>query len=159
VILYRIARARFNRPATAFSGEGASKFAHRWNHPSPEIRAVYCSDSLALACLECIVHIRPLPRILPASVYYVVDVPDNLLEVVSRSALPAGWDSDVPGSASQGYGMKFLTEQRAAGLVVPTAIQPVGRNAVLNALHPAFSLAWVQGPFPYKFDSRLGSLA
>jgi RES domain-containing protein len=155
VIFYRIARAKFDRPATAFSGEAASKVAHRWNHPSPDIRAVYCSDSLALACLECIVHIRPLPRVFPASVYYTVDVPDDMLEVAGRSALPGGWDSEVAGNASKDYGMAFLRERRAAGLVVPTAIQPLGVNVVLNPLHPSFNLAWIHGPFPYEYDGRL----
>jgi RES domain-containing protein len=156
VIFYRIARAQFDRPETAFSGEPASKIAHRWNHSSPDIRAVYCSDALALACLEILVHVRPLALgVLPASVYYTVDVPDGMLEVPDRAAIPAGWDSAVPGNASRDYGMAFLRERRAAGLVVPTVIQPLGLNVVLNPLHPAFRLAWVQGPALYPYDGRL----
>jgi RES domain-containing protein len=156
VIFYRIARAQFDRPETAFSGEPASKVAHRWNHPSPDIRAVYCSDSLALACLEIIVHVRPLALgAIPASVYYTVDVPNDMLEVPDRATLPVGWDNEVAGNASQDYGMVFLRARRAAGLVVPTVIQPLGVNVVLNPLHPAFSLAWVRGPYLYPFDGRL----
>ncbi len=155
MIFYRISRAKFDRPATAFSGEAASKIAHRWNHPSPDIRAVYCSDSLALACLECIVHIRPLPRIFPASVYYTVEIPDNMLEIAHRSALPLGWDHEVAASQSRDYGMAFLRERRKPGLVVPTAIQPVGMNVILNPLHLSFELTWIKGPFWYEYDKRL----
>jgi RES domain-containing protein len=156
VIFYRITWARFDRTETAFSGEPASKVAHRWNHPSPDIRVVYCSDSLALACLEILVHVRPLALgALPASVYYTVNVPDRMLEVPDRATLPAGWDDEVAGNASQDYGMAFLRARRAAGLVVPTVIQPLGVNIVLNPLHPAFSLAWVRGPSPYPHDARL----
>lgn len=156
MIVYRIAQARFDRPETAFSGEPASKVAHRWNHPSPDIRAVYCADSLALACLEILVHVRPLGLgALPASVYYTVDVPDGMLEVPDRVTLPAGWDGEVAGNASRDYGMAFLRARRAAGLVVPTVIQPLGINVVLNPLYPAFSLAWVRGPFRYPYDRRL----
>jgi RES domain-containing protein len=156
VTFYRIARAKFDRPAIAFSGEAASKIAHRWNHPSPDIRAVYCSDSLALACLECVVHIRPFPRNLPPSVFYTVDVPQEMLEVAGRADLPGGWDSEVAGSESRDFGTAFLREGRAVGLVVPTVIQPLGTNLILNPLHPSFSLAWVHGPVPYAFDRRLG---
>jgi len=155
VIFYRLARARFDTPATAFSGESASKVNHRWNHAATDIRAVYCSDSLALACLECLVHIRPLPRLFPKSVYYRIDIPDEQLEIPEISALPPGWDGELAGSGSRDYGMAFLRARKAAGLVVPTVIQPLGSNLLLNPLHPAFSLKWVQGPFPYRYDGRL----
>ena len=155
MIFYRIARARFDRPATAFSGEAAAKYDHRWSHAASDIRAVYCSDTLALASLECLVHIRPQPRIFPASVYYVVDIPDSLLERPERRALPKGWDTEVAGNASRDFGMEFLRSRRAVGLVVPTAILPLGENVLLNPLHPKFSLAWITGPSPYRFDQRL----
>jgi RES domain-containing protein len=155
VIFYRIARARFDRAATAFSGDAAAKVAHRWNHPSQDIRAVYCSDSLALACLECIVHLRPLPRVFPASVYYTVNIPDDMLEVAARSTLPSGWDSAVAGNASRDYGTAFLREHRAPGLAVPTVIQPLGLNIVLNPLHRSFNLEWIHGPLSYEYDGRL----
>jgi len=155
VRFYRIVRARFDQPATACHGESATKVAHRWNQAAPDLRAVYASDSLALACLECLVHIRPLPRIFPGSLYYIVDVPDRLLEQPTLAALPVGWNSAVPGLASRDFGTDFLRRQRAVGLVVPTAIQPLGLNVVLNPLHPHFQLAWVRGPFPYPFDDRL----
>jgi RES domain-containing protein len=155
VTFFRICRAGFDRPATAFNGEGATKVAHRWNHAGPDLRAVYGSDSLALACLECLVHLRPLPRFFPKSVYYAVEVPDKFLEQPSRSALPKGWDAAVPGPAARDFGTAFLRSRRAVGLVVPTAIQPLGLNVVLNPLHPDFSLRWVSGPLPYPFDHRL----
>lgn len=155
MIFYRISRAKYGTAAVAFSGEGASKVAHRWNHPSSELRAVYCSDSLALACLECLVHIRPLPRIFPGSIYYAVEVPDGLLERPLVPELPVGWNAVVAGNASRDFGTEFLRSNRAVGLVVPTAIQPLGYNVVLNPQHPQFSLAWVKGPFAYPFDGRL----
>jgi len=152
---FRISRVKYDTPATAFSGEGASKVAHRWNSPGSAIRAVYCSDTLALACLECLVHIRPLPRAFPGSLFFEVDIPDALLERPPIEALPPDWDSSVPGNAARHFGMEFLLTRRAAGLVLPTAIQPLGFNVLLNPLHPSFDLNWVKGPFDYRFDSRL----
>jgi RES domain-containing protein len=155
VKLFRICRARYGTPAAAFSGEGASKIAHRWNHPDLSIRAVYCSDNLALACLENLVHLRPLPRIFPKSIFYEVNVPDVLLEQPPVNSLPAGWNASVPGNASRDFGMEFLQAKRAVGLVVPTVIQPIGFTIMLNPLHPRFNLAWASGPFDYDFDARL----
>lgn len=155
MIFYRIARARFDTPTSAFSGEPASKVNHRWNSAASDIRAVYCSDSLALACLECLVHIRPLPRTLPPSVYYRVEIPDTQLSLPKPSELPPGWDAELAGKASRAYGMAFLRARHHAGLVIPTVIQPLGQNLLLNPLHPAFTLKWVQGPFPYRYDGRL----
>lgn len=116
---------------------------------------MYCSDSLALAYLECLVHIRPLPGNFAGSIYYVVEIPDAQLERPARAALPAGWDAAMAGKASRDFGTEFLRSRRAVGLVVPTAIQPLGLNLLLNTLHPAFDLKWVRGPHPYPFDGRL----
>lgn len=152
---FRISRAKYDTPAAAFSSEGASKVAHRWNHPDSAIRAVYCSDTLALACLECLVHIRPLPRAFPKSVFYEVDVPDAQLERPTLNKLPAGWNTPVAGNASRDFGTAFLRQNRAAGLILPTAIQPLGTCLMLNPLHPNFTLKWIKGPFVYSFDPRL----
>jgi RES domain-containing protein len=109
-----------------------------------------------LACLEILVHLRPLTTAaIPAGLYYSVEVPEDRLEVAARAALPAGWDAPVAGRASRDYGMAFLRERRAAGLVVPTVVAPLGSNVVLNPLHPTFHLAWVKGPFPFACDQRL----
>jgi RES domain-containing protein len=155
VRFHRISRARFNTPALAFSGEGASRVAHRWNHAGTDLRAVYASDSLALACLECLVHLRPLPRLFPPSVYFTIEVPDELLERPAARSLPAGWNAAMPGKPARDFGTSFLRERRAVGLVVPTAILPEGVNVMLNPLHPAFDIRWVRGPSDFPFDPRL----
>lgn len=150
---YRICRRELDRPRIAFSGEGATKVAHRWNHAASDLRAVYAADSLALACLECLVHIRPLP--LPDGIYYSIDVPDALLERPDPADLPPEWHASIVTAASRDFGTAFLRSRRATGLVVPTAIQPLGLNVLLNPLHPKFDLRWVRGPWAYPFDRRL----
>jgi RES domain-containing protein len=155
VRFYRLARAAFGTPATAFSGQGATVASHRWSWASPDLRAVTCSENLALACLENLVHIRPLPRRFPASVFFTVDIPEEHLERPPRSALPHGWSRAVPTAATRDFGTAFLRELRVVALIVPTAIDPIGVNAMINPLHPAFRLGWVGGPHPYAFDGRL----
>ncbi len=119
------------------------------------MRAVYCSDSLALACLECLVHVRPLPRRFAPGTYYTIEIPERHLERRALSDLPHGWRDPVAPAGVRDFGTKFVIERRAIALVVPSAILPVGWNAVLNPSHPLFRLAWVEGPYPFKFDERL----
>jgi RES domain-containing protein len=155
VRFFRISNAAFSTPAAAFSGIGASKTDHRWSWGRSTTRAVYCSDTLSLACLECLVHVRPLPRISTPSVYYSIEVPDALLESPARTRLPQGWDAAVATAGSRDFGSRFLEEKRAVGLVVPTAILPEGLNVLLNPNHSDFKLSWVEGPKTFRFDTRL----
>jgi RES domain-containing protein len=155
VRFFRIARGGFDTARSAFSGLGASKANHRWTWASPAMRAVYCSDSLALACLECLVHVRPLPRRFAPGFYYTIDIPDRHLEQPRAAGLPADWRAPVASSPVRDFGTKFIVEQRAVALVVPSAILPVGLNAVVNPLHPQFRLGSIEGPHPFQFDERL----
>lgn len=151
---YRIARAdRHGTALAAFSGEGAAKFPGRWNHKG--VRAVYCSDTLAGACLETLVHIRPSPRVFPPSVYYWIEVRDSRLEIPAVSSLPRNWNQAVVPVETRDFGSAFLRTRRAFGLVVPTAILPIGLNVVLNPVHPDFDLGAVSGPHPFFYDPRL----
>lgn len=130
----------------AFSGHGAAKYGGRWN--SKGFRAVYCSDSLALACLETLVHIRPLPRTFPPSVYYVAEIPDALIE---RPVKLAG----VTLAETQALGTQFLRNRVGVALEVPTTILSVGSNLILNPIHPDFKIDWISGPLEFVYDSRL----
>lgn len=152
--LYRIARAaRAGSALSAFSGDGSAKYPGRWNHKGA--RAVYCSDSLALACLETLVHIRPLPRVFPPSVYYELEIDDAVLERPSAGKLPSDWHTPVVSNATRDFGTTFLTARRAVGLRLPTALIPVGWTILLNPLHDDFKIERVKGPLPFYYDSRL----
>ena len=153
--VFRITAEMFSTPADAFNGVGTTLAAGRWNHKSPDLRGVYCADSLALSCLETLVHIRSRPRVFPPSVYYSAEVPDALIERSEVGSLPAGWSEAVPHTGSRDFGTAFMRSRRAVGLVVPTVVQAMGSVVLLNREHPAFDLAWIKGPFPYKYDARL----
>ena len=64
VVGWRIVKEK--HAATAFSGEGARIFEGRWN--STGVPVVYCSENLALAALEILVHAQPVTmRLTPAA--------------------------------------------------------------------------------------------
>jgi RES domain-containing protein len=154
VTLYRIARAdRAKSAAAAFGGDGAAKFPGRWNHKG--VRAVYCSDTLAGACLETLVHIRPLPRVFPQSVFFELEIDSHLLEKPDIAKLPAAWNGPVPTKETRDYGTAFLTASRAVGLMIPTTVIPHGWNVVINPAHPKFRMVAIKGPSPFYYDPRL----
>lgn len=152
---YRIARAAFSTPSAAFSGLGAARVSHRWSWADTGARAVYCSESLALACLETLVHLRPFPRRFPPSVFYTAEIPDRHIEHADAADLPAHWNDPVAPAGARNFGSTFLRESRAVALLLPTAIVPVGSNVLVNCIHPDFNLQWVDGPRPFIYDGRL----
>lgn len=137
----------------AFSGAGAAKYPGRWNHRGQ--RVVYCSDTLAGACLETLVHLRPLPRRFPPSVYFHLELEDALLEKPASGDLPETWRAAVVPNETRDFGAAFLESQRAAALIVPTVIIPEGCTAVINPFHPRFKLGSISGPHPFFYDPRL----
>ena len=151
VRIYRICPAAQNTALAAFGGKGAEKFGGRWNPAG--VRVAYASDSLALACLETLVHITPYPRTFPLSLYYYADIPDRVIE--RPATLPHGWNAPTGGADTKEFGARFAAEMRSVVLAVPSAILPVGVNFVVNPLHPGFDPATIKGPFPFVFDSRL----
>ena len=156
MILFRLVSRRHGPSAAiAFNGEGASLAHGRWHTRTIDARAVYSADSLALACLETLVHLRPLPRIFPDAVYYRVEVPDKLLERPPRDKLPPRWNAPVLTTASQQFGDRFLAARKFVGLVVPTVLQPEGFNVLINPQHPAFDPKWISRPIDYVYDGRL----
>jgi RES domain-containing protein len=153
--LFRITQAKFKTPTQAFSGVGVTVAAMRWTKRRVDLRGVYAADSLALGCLETLVHLDMKPRLFPPSVYFIATIPDALIETPTLADLPRGWKSDVPAAACQEYGTNFLESKRAVGLALPTVIQDHGTNVLLNPSHPSFDLSWIDGPYPYEYDERL----
>jgi RES domain-containing protein len=152
VTLFRIEKAARKTAREAFSGEGALRIAGRWNVLG--LRAVYCSESLSLACLERLVHLES-PRSFPKSVYYILDLPDASIERSNAADLPPGWSRASPRPAARKFGSEFLRSGRTIGLAVPSAIIEIEFNVLVNPVHPDFRLAWVKGPYPFLFDARL----
>jgi RES domain-containing protein len=83
---FRIVRPDFKSPADAFSGRGGLYTEGRWNHLGQLV--VYTSESLSLAELETIVHLKS-PRSLAKYVWFSIEIPDELIE--TPASLPDGW--------------------------------------------------------------------
>ncbi len=146
--LYRLdVRAK---AAQAFSGEGGLHGAARWH--SLGTRLVYTSSSVALACLETLVHMQTL-RHSEERWLFTIDVPDRWVEELRP--LPKGWDSEPATVASRAAGDQWIAAQRSVALQVPSVIVPVEQNALINPRHPRFRLDWVKKPVRFRYDPRL----
>ena len=140
--LWRITDARF--ATSALSGNGSLAFPGRWHRRGS--RVVYTADSLALAALEQLVHLRDN---LPAVSYtaFRIDVPDNVpFDEVLAAGLPDAWDDPTaPHERLRDEGQAWLRRGGTVALLVPSAVILEERNALLNPAHPnAAKIRFVQ---------------
>ncbi|CAN5583903.1 RES family NAD+ phosphorylase [soil metagenome] len=150
MIFYRLEALTRSRPSQAFSGEGGLVGAARWH--SLGTRLVYTSSSVALACLETLVHMQRLRE--PEERWlFAIEVPDRLVEELRP--LPLGWDVEPAGAQTRALGDRWVTEQRSVALLVPSVVVPVEQNALINPRHPRFRLDWVQKAKRFRYDPRL----
>jgi RES domain-containing protein len=150
VVGWRIVSERHAR--TAFSGEGARMFEGRWN--SRGVRMVYCSESLALAALEILVHTQP---VIPRQNYraFRVSWRDKLMTRIELKTLPVGWDAQPPGPTSKKLGDDWIKSGRSLVLSVPSVIVPQERTFLLNPHHRDFSQLKIAGFGRFALDRRL----
>jgi RES domain-containing protein len=132
--------------------DGSLLYAGRWNPAGTPM--LYASTSLALACLEILVHLSP--RQTPAD--YVCSKarfkPPDGAEAEYLAVTDFRGDlRDV--DSTRRAGLTWATQRKSVGLLVPSVIIPTEMNVLLNPLHPAFEeLTW-DDPEPFEFDRRL----
>jgi RES domain-containing protein len=160
--IVRLYRSRFSpKDAT-----GAKLHGGRWNSPGNPV--LYASSTLALACLETLVHIRDVDLMPSDYVFCEIEVPGALIgpwdltgemglariesPVLSREYGDA-WLGTV-GQFSLGPSHWRRTKTRPVQ-TVPSVIVPREMNYLISPAHPQFGrLVW-GGPQPFRFDPRL----
>lgn len=155
VSVWRIATDTREYVADDMSGKGAEKTGGRWNRQGFPV--VYCAASIALACLETVVHFNtsdlPLNRFLVR-----IDVPDSiwaLRQVMTPKELPVGWTAIPEGKVSLDIGQRWLLAKNALLMVVPSVIVPEESNVLINPLHPDIKKLHSRKLRPWLYDARL----
>ncbi len=123
--VWRLAKARYARDlAVMLSGAGAAERGGRWNPPG--VPAVYCSENSSLALLEILAG---LPFGVDRPEYRIVDlvVPDERIEYLDVA--PDETDCSRLGGEAL---------ERGLAITVPSAVNPLDRNIVINPRHPHF---------------------
>ena len=148
--VFRIAAAQFARSRKqAFGGEGGLRASGRWHTAGRPI--VYTAQSLSLAALEILVHLKQTNDIRPFRAF-TLEIPDDL--IVKPASFPPAWRAQI--NTGRAYGDRWLEGGAFPALLVPSAISLGEWNVLLNPRHRQFSLKWVvKGPAAYSFDARL----
>lgn len=147
---WRIYHARFS---DALSGEGARIHGGRWNPRG--VRALYLSDTPSLAALEILAH---APRLGRAKGFVAAEYEMDARRLPAHDVkdLPAGWDAEPPGTASQLFGYARFADHGRVGFRVPSILVPDQQNAVLFPDHPQFdTLRVIRADMDFPFDPRL----
>ena len=150
VVAWRLVRQR--HAATAFSGEGARIFEGRWN--SAGVAVVYCSENLALAALEILVHVQPVAVAEPFRTCRVA-LDDALITRVERDKLPKGWNLQPPTTVSKTIGDEWVKSGRSVALALPSLLVPLERTYLLNPKHPDFRKVQIRDMGNFTLDRRL----
>ena len=135
-------------------GDGARLCGGRWN--SPGRPAIYCAGSLSLAMLEILVHVTTAEDAGVKRVYFEINLAGDGMEEISVTALPRTWRSALDVRPCRALGDAWLSRASAVALKVPSAINPIESNFILNPAHPDFSklLRWSKAK-PFQLDARL----
>jgi RES domain-containing protein len=114
---------RENNAKDAFTGEGARIAGGRWNHK--EIALVYTSETLSLATLELLVHLKRY-EIKFSLVYFLLEVPDSVpIEEISQIDLPSNWRTEPPPNSTKQVGTEWVKRGSSAVLRVPSILIPI----------------------------------
>lgn len=150
VVGWRIVKEKHAK--SAFSGEGARIFEGRWN--SAGVRVVYCSESLALAALEILVHTQP---VMTRDKFHAFRVTwdESLMATMELKKLPKGWNAQPPGLISRKIGDEWVKSERSAVLALPSVIVPLERTYLLNPRHTDFGKIKIRDETGFTLDSRL----
>ena len=150
IVGWRIVKEKHAK--AAFSGEGARIYEGRWN--SAGVRMVYCSENIALAALEILVHARPV-TIRDKFRAFRVSFDEALMAVVDLKKLPRGWDAQPPGPVSKQIGDEWIRSERSAVLVLPSVVVPLERTFLLNPKHRDFKKIKIKEAGAFVLDPRL----
>ena len=154
VSAWRIAVEMRDFAADDLSGGGAKLSGGRWNRIGSAM--VYASSSIALACLETVVHLSAVG--LPLNRYVVrIDIPRDLWNaaMVADPAQLVGWDAEPYGVTSQRYGESWLQAKTSALLRVPSVVIPEEGNVLINPLHPDTRRIAAVKLRRFQYDPRL----
>lgn len=152
ISFWRIATRGPSWEPTDLDGGGAAATGGRWNEQG--VPAIYAASSVALACLETLVHMNQSG--LPIARYLVeIEVPQLVAENGRHLELPDSWDALPAGFAAAKAGTDWLKSAASLLLFVPSVIIPMESNVLLNPAHPDLAEVKVSNHGLFRYDGRL----
>lgn len=148
--VYRITDRRC--AAEAFFGKGGLYAAGRWHERGRLV--VYAARTSSLALLEWRVHTRALPL---GRTFVLIEatLPAGELVQLPEGEWPPDWWQTPPPPSTQRLGEAFLERGEALALEVPSAVNPLERNVVINPRHAGAAEIRVERTHVLQPDRRL----
>jgi RES domain-containing protein len=150
--VWRIAAHAPAYGADDLTGKGAELTGGRWNRKGTPM--VYTSSSIALACLETLVH---LGQQLPLNRYLVqIEIPQALWDVRTKfdPAIHVRWDAEPPGLVSLDWGTQWAQSGAALVAEVPAIVVPEQANLLLNPRHSDAAQLLARKVRKWTYDPR-----
>ena len=149
--IYRIGQTKHARDTRGSGIDG------RWNPAGRYM--IYFGGSLALSCLEKLVHTPGTSLYTGDFSVTIAEVPDRLAikEVTLKelARLNPDWNKVINYPVTQSIGDAWLQSLETAVLKVPSAIIEMEYNYLLNPAHPDFGKIKLIAVNKFRFDSRL----
>ncbi|MEO1256331.1 MAG: RES family NAD+ phosphorylase, partial [Bacteroidota bacterium] len=128
--LYRIEKEIYR---DVFPPMGSLHFDGRWH--TAGMWVVYCSESIALAKLECLASATFLPDERILKVIELKDIQE--IKTVDRNELPTNWNN-IGRERNLGFITKEIMKEGFLGMKVPSVLSPLEHNFLLFPSHPRF---------------------
>lgn len=154
--VWRIAPDTPDYGADDLSGRGAEKTGGRWNRKGTAM--LYCSSTVALACLETLVHLSGAAP-LPLNRYLVkIAIPPSAWRdrTVLKPGERVGWESQPPGLVSIGWGNEWADSANSLIAEVPSVVVPEEPNILINPRHRDARRLRARKVRRWTYDPRLG---
>ncbi len=148
MVVYRIAACSY---IDDLSGKGAALYGGRWN--SKDVYMLYTAESPALAMLEAVVHIGRIQE--KGYCMVSIELPDDKLLSLSISDLPADWHSHPAPDQLKKTGDRFIRENKALVIKVPSVLVPEEHNFLINPEHKDFKKVKILSNRQLSIDKRL----
>lgn len=149
--VYRISQTKY-----AYDRKG-SGIDGRWNSLGQYV--IYTGGSLALSCLEKVVHSVGTSLYTGNFSVGIIDIPENLtikeITVKQLVKLDENWHKVINYPYTQQLGDTWLQKVETAVLKVPSAIIDMEYNYLLNPAHPDYDKIKITNVSKFTFDPRL----
>lgn len=147
--LYRIARTQY---ADDLSGRGGLLSAARWHHHMP---VIYTSLHSSTCILEKLVHLRENEIHNDLRFIEMIVPDDSSYQVVDPGELPASWTRYPAPKILADIGNMWLQSKSALLLEVPSVVDTLAKNVLINPLHPEAENITIASTRPFVFDRRI----
>lgn len=137
------------------SGKGAEITGGRWNKKGTPL--LYTSGSIALACLETVVHLGGTSP-LPLNRYLIkIEITDEMWKerVIFDDSNNVGWDALPEGLVSINWGTSWANSLSSLLAQVPSIVVPEESNVLINPKHPTASKLVATKLRRWSYDTRI----